>query len=470
MKRVELPYGDGLLPLFRAAAGRPHRVFLESSLPAVGLGRYSIFGYEPREVVTAVAGGLRICRSDGSGETLGGDPWDLFSKYHRQGMLGAASTDLPLCAGAIGYLGYEAGLGWERVPARDSGRAPFSFGYYEGLLVADLQERRLWATADCGSEARDEKRLEQLIRDVETWRKRPAPQLLCTQNLPPAPAWTECFATSFSRSEYDAAIGRVRDYIASGDVYQVNLAQRFSAPWKRGREEELYFELRQRSPAPYASFIDAGGELIAVGCSPERFLSVREGRVSTRPIKGTRPRGSNSAEDEANRRELLASEKDRAELLMIVDLERNDLGRVCVPGSISVTGLYSLEAHPTVFHLVAEVCGQLVAGKDALDVIRASFPGGSITGAPKVRAMQVISELEGVPRGVYTGAVGYLGSRGECELNVAIRTIQCLGDEVQFHAGSGVVWDSSAAAEYDECLAKGRAMAEAILTVSRGTP
>jgi para-aminobenzoate synthetase component 1 len=227
----------------------------------------------------------------------------------------------------------------------------------------------------------------------------------------------------------------------------------------------LYRQLRRQSPAPYGCFLNFGDVQLA-GVSPERFLRVDGDRVSTRPIKGTRPRGTDAYDDARLKNELAGSVKDRAELLMIVDLERNDLGRVCVPGSVQVKDLYALEAHPTVWHQVAEVSGTLRPGADVFDCIRAAFPGGSITGAPKIRAMQIIDELEPHRRHAYTGAIGYLGFDGRAELNIAIRTFTCAQGRAYFHAGGGVVWDSEPAAEYEETLTKAKALKAALAAVA----
>jgi para-aminobenzoate synthetase component 1 len=263
------------------------------------------------------------------------------------------------------------------------------------------------------------------------------------------------------KAAYLSAVARIKGHIAAGDVYQVNLTQRFDAalscdPYR------LYENLRRRSPAPFSCYLNLGAAQI-VGSSPERFLKIADGRAETSPIKGTRPRGSSEAEDARLRNELLGSEKDRAELLMIVDLERNDLGRVCEYGSVTVEEPCRLESHPTVHHLVATVSGRLRPECDAFDCVRALFPGGSITGAPKIRAAQIIGEVEASPRHVYTGSVGYLGFDGAADLNIAIRTIVCSGGHARYHVGGGIVWDSDPEAEYQECLDKGRAMFEAIV-------
>jgi len=265
---------------------------------------------------------------------------------------------------------------------------------------------------------------------------------------------------SISRLQYEINVRKVLDYIAAGDCYQVNLSQRFSAPlpcspW------ELYERLRAVSPAPYAAYLDCGDHQV-LSSSPELFLSASGGCVETRPIKGTRPRGRTPEDDRAIAAELLKSEKDRAELLMIVDLERNDLGRVCEFGSIHVPALYTLESFANVHHLVATVRGKLRAGTSPLECLRAAFPGGSITGAPKIRAMEIIEELEPFRRGVYTGAIGWVDGAGNAEWNIAIRTILVRGGSAYFHVGGGIVADSDPASEYEETLTKAAGMLRAL--------
>jgi para-aminobenzoate synthetase component 1 len=265
---------------------------------------------------------------------------------------------------------------------------------------------------------------------------------------------------NFSRAEFEGAVARVQAYIAAGDVFQANLSQRFSAPMSR-EPFALYRRLRERTPAPFAAFLDLGDVIIA-SASPERFLSLRDGHVEARPIKGTRPRGRSPEEDRALAQALVTSEKDRAENVMIVDVLRNDLGRVCRYGSVSVPELWALETHPTVHHLVSTVTGDLAPGRDALDLLLAAFPGGSITGAPKVRAMQIIAELERCPRGPYCGAIGYVSVTGAMDLSVVIRTFVIAGETVTFQVGGGMTADSDPSAEYQETLDKGAALLGAL--------
>ncbi len=261
------------------------------------------------------------------------------------------------------------------------------------------------------------------------------------------------FQSGFTRDEYLRAVERVRQYILAGDIFQANLSQRFVTPWA-GAPFDFYRRLIAANPAPFAAYLQGAGFAVA-SASPERFLSVDvAGNVETRPIKGTRPRGATPAEDRRLADELLASEKDRAENVMIVDLLRNDLSKVCQPGSVEVPALCALESHPTVHHLESVVTGRLDSGRTATDLLRASFPGGSITGAPKVRAMEILAELEPVARGVYCGMIGWLSVTGAMDTSIAIRTVTLQGGQAYFHAGGGIVADSEAALEYQETLDK----------------
>jgi len=274
-------------------------------------------------------------------------------------------------------------------------------------------------------------------------------------------------ASTFERAGYVAAVERVRDHIRRGDIFQANLSQRWTAPVAMGDAGvaalglDLQRALARLSPAPHAAYLDAGDHAI-VSASPERFLELRGARVETRPIKGTRPRGATPAADAALARELQTSAKDRAENVMIVDVLRNDLGRVCELGSVRTAALCELEAFPQVFHLTSTVTGALRPGLDAFDLLHACFPGGSITGAPKIRAMEIIESLEPVRRHLYTGAIGYLDWRGDADWSIAIRTALVTPGAIHFAAGGGITADSDAEAEYAETLHKAAGMTAAL--------
>ncbi len=372
----------------------------------------------------------------------------------------------PFPGGAVGYLSYDLGRQIEHLPdtARDDLHLPeLCLNFYDHLVAFDHlnQTATLIALPLPDHEEAALTAATQLRQSTYNTSSQPAASISASQ-----------LTSNFTRSAYRQAIERTLDYIARGHIYQANIAQRFTAslgsvspgePVEPLTPEALYLTLRANNPAPFAAFLDYGDFQI-ISASPERFLlfdpSTR--RVETRPIKGTRPRGQTPAEDELLKAELLASEKDKAELVMIVDLERNDLGRVCDYGSVRVTDLRRIEPYPTVWHTVATVEGKLRANASLTDLIRATFPGGSITGAPKIRAMQIIEELEALRRHVYCGAIGYFGFDGGLDLNIAIRTITIKKDQAYFQAGGGIVADSDPEAEYDETLHKARALARAL--------
>ncbi|RMG43938.1 MAG: aminodeoxychorismate synthase component I [Acidobacteria bacterium] len=356
---------------------------------------------------------------------------DCAARGHREALL-------------VGFFGYDLAWELERLPpqraVRDQDFPDLLFAAYDRWIRWIPVERRF----------------------VEVRAGRPQPPALDRSGEMaafggPPPALPE---RNFDRRRYLAAVEEVRRLIARGEIYQANLSQRFAARWD-APPLELYRRLRAVSPAPYAAYLRFG-ERAVISSSPELFLEVRGSSVRTRPIKGTRPRGHTSEEDARLQRELLGSAKDAAELTMIVDLERNDLGRVCEPGSVRVTRLRELEKHPHVLHLVATVEGRLARGRDALDLVEAAFPGGSVTGAPKLRAMAVLDELEPTRRALFTGAIGYLTPAGEMVTSIAIRTILWQGGVATFQVGGGIVWDSRPEAEYEETLVKSRGMAAAL--------
>jgi anthranilate/para-aminobenzoate synthase component I len=282
----------------------------------------------------------------------------------------------------------------------------------------------------------------------------------------------QALRSNLSRSAYDAMLAEAKEHIFAGDIYQANLSHRFEAPF-RGSGVPLYRHLRRINPSPFASYIRLpalGGAPACeiISCSPERLVRVQEGRVETRPIAGTRPRNADSRTDRQLEQDLLASDKERAEHVMIVDMARNDIGRVCKLGTVQVDRFMSVERYSHVRHLVSNVSGDLSDDHDALDVLAATFPGASITGVPKVRCMQIIDELETVRRGIYTGSAGYIGLDGALDFNILIRSFLLQEGRAWFHVGGGIVADSNARHEYDETISKGRALYEALVAVSHG--
>ncbi|HLP03205.1 MAG TPA: aminodeoxychorismate synthase component I [Opitutaceae bacterium] len=454
--------GGGLIPerLFAAIAARHGAFFLDSARSAGGLGRWSFLGCEPFLVFRETeAEGVVIEERGRAPERPGGDVFVRLRECLRR-FPAASHPEIPFTGGAVGFLSYELGAALERVGPRvpdDVGLPRASFGFYDGLLAHDHSTGRTYALANPVHERSADAILAELEAVVVAARS-------AARRCPAAEGGAGEPVSNFTKAEYLERVRRVREYIAAGDVYQINLTQRFATEF-RGDPYALYRRLRAASPAPFAAYLN-GGDFQVLSSSPERFLRIAGREIETRPIKGTRPRGATPEDDALRKAELLASEKDRAELLMIVDLERNDLGRVCETGSVRVDDLWRLETHPTVHHLVATVSGRLRPECDALDAVRAAFPGGSITGAPKVRATQIIGELETVRRGVYTGAIGWIGFDGDCDLNIAIRTIVCSDGRAYYQVGGGVVWDSEAENEFQETLDKGRAMRAALVGAS----
>ncbi len=376
---------------------------LLESLPGFGhLGTRSYLAVRPAEVATDGIGAL---------DRLGEDWW-------------------------AGWLSYDLGREIERLPdlgRDDPGLPPLALGRFESWVEFD-HERRTVAIHGGGDAAH-------LVRALRSAREGP-----------PAHAPIAHWRTSLPRRDYEAAVQRAIDYIRAGDVFQVNLSQRLSAEWN-GDPFALYAQLRRESPAPYAALVRLGGADV-ISASPERFLRRRGDAIETRPIKGTRARVADAAADRRQALALRSSAKDIAENVMIVDLARNDLGRVARFGTVAVRELCALESHPGVHHLVSTIQARTRAGVSAADVIRATFPPGSVTGAPKVRALEIIEELEPVRRGPYCGAVGWFGPGDELELSVAIRTMVAARDGLHLHVGGAVTADSDPAGEWQESMHK----------------
>ncbi|MEE9098716.1 aminodeoxychorismate synthase component I [Pseudomonas nitroreducens] len=350
---------------------------------------------------------------------------------------------LPFVGGIIGYLSYDFGRRIERLaaPALDDLDLPDArLGLYAWAQVTDHQERTSQLVFHPTLAPSERERLIALFENEAQ-----------ADTLPPFRLGSP-FRPDLAREQYRDALDQVHRYILDGDCYQVNYTQRFRAPCS-GSPWLAYRALREACPTPFAGYLQLP-EGAVLSLSPERFIQLHGRQVETRPIKGTRPRGVTPEADLANAEALLASEKDRAENLMIVDLLRNDLGRSCRPGSVRVPELFALETYPNVHHLVSSVTGELADGKDALDLLEGSFPGGSITGAPKVRAMQIIDELEPTRRSIYCGSLLYLDVRGEMDSSIAIRTLLVKDDQVSCWGGGGIVADSDWQEEYEESLTK----------------
>lgn len=441
--------------LLSALPPGPGRFLLESGpIGPAEVRRFSYAGAEP--FMTLVARGREVTVHEaGRTRVLEGDPFVTLQMLLNRCRVAAPAGFPGLPGGAVGYFGYELGGQIERLPgtpADDLGLPDLVLGFYDVVLMIDhtTGQRALLVGPPDGREAEAMSKARRWAMALKQAAPLPAP---------PAPA-AGPVTSSMTRAVYRRAVEQALAYIGAGDIYQVNLAQRFACAYK-GTGWDLYRRLRQLNPAPFAAFLEMGSWQVVSG-SPERFITVDGRKIETRPIKGTRPRGATPEADQALAAELLASEKDAAELVMIVDLQRNDIGRVCEYGSVVVPSLRHLEQTPNVWHTVATVQGRLRPDADMARVLRATFPGGSITGAPKVRAMEIIAELEPVRRHVYTGAIGYIGFDGRCDLNIAIRTAVVKDGAAYFHAGGGIVADSDPELEYEETVAKGRGLARAL--------
>ena len=435
-------------------AHRPGFAFLDSALRHPELGRYSFIGIEPFGSFT-----YKFGRATWNNIDLPEPPLEALRRLLAQFVFETDPSLPPFQGGAIGAVPYE--FGWEleglRSPAhRGNGTLdPLHFSFYDLVFAFDLLERRVFIVSSGFPEIDPERRPERAMARLDY-------ALSLVEAAPANPSARQTavqgFESNFTQAGYHAAIERVRTHIFDGDIYQANIAQRFvAAPPADFSPFAFYGQLRSANPAPYAGFLRCGNATIA-SSSPELLLRKRGTRVEARPIKGTIARAAGEAEDAEARRSLLASEKDRAENIMIVDLLRNDLSRVCRPFSVDVPIVCGLETYGNVHHLVSVIKGELTDEKDCLDLLAAAFPGGSVTGAPKRRAMEIIEAVEGVPRGYYCGSIGFIGFDGTMDLNIAIRTAILRQDEpmgeASFHAGGGITCLSDPQAEYEETHAK----------------
>lgn len=417
---------------------------LDSAMDKDKLGRYSFISSNPFEV-------LKYKNSKNN-------PLDELQEKLNQYKV-ENNTELPFIGGAVGYLSYDLGNYIEKLPRTakdDTDVYDLYFGLYNYVIVIDhLNEKTYIATPDL-DKAKESKILIEIEKRIQEAEKSGVDKI-CYEEREVQPIK---LTSNFTKEEFKSSVNKVRDYIKQGDIYQANLTQRFS-----GKTEltsfELYRDLRKVSKAPFGAFLNFD-DVNILSNSPERFIKCINNNIETRPIKGTRPRGKDKEEDLRLQEELRNSEKDRAELLMIVDLERNDIGRISKIGSVRVPELFIIEPYANVNHLVATVVGKIDDDKDSIDVIKATFPGGSITGAPKIRAMEIIDELEPTQRNVYTGSIGYIGFNGDMDLNIAIRTIVKKDENVYFQVGGGMTWDSNPEDEYQETLDKAKSIMKAL--------
>ncbi|MGZ8213336.1 MAG: aminodeoxychorismate synthase component I [Methylosarcina sp.] len=438
-----LPYFADSADLFSTIAEKPWSVFLDSGYPYSQQGRYDIIATDP--VCTLVThGDTTVITRNGSSVTSTGDPFDLVKQQlipvHWQG------ETLPFKGGAIGYFSYDLARRLEHLLelAVDEEHIPeMAVGIYEWAVIVDHHCRKSYLVGQNCT-------MQKWLRLIEQFSVLPV-----TERQGAFKVVSE-IRSNMDKDFYTCAFNRIKHYLKEGDCYQVNFSQRFAADCE-GDPWTAYRALRELNAAPFSCYLNLP-ELQILSTSPERFLKLTDGLVETKPIKGTRPRKRDEAEDRLQIEILENSQKDRAENLMIVDLLRNDISKTCKKGSVKVPEIFAVETYATVHHLVSTITGLLADNRHAMDLLKHCFPGGSITGAPKIRAMEVIEELEPNRRGIYCGAIGYIGFDGNMDSNIAIRTLVHSGGTVRFWAGGGIVNDSEVDDEYQECFDKAAAM------------
>ncbi len=417
---------------------------------------YSYLGADPFLEVILEKGKIRV-----SGEESGVYPVSellpllrrLFKKY---GVQSPTHADF-FTGGAVGFLGYELASSFDRIKFRGkpSLESPLLYlGFYRDLIVYDHRNQVFHLVTEKGPQA------QKAFKQLKNYFEMPAQ----TKFSEPVDFHVQNFRPEISKDQFKKMVRKAKDYIAAGDIYQANLSQRFRFEFE-GAPLNLYEHLREINPSPFSSYLKVGDFAVA-SSSPERLIKKQGVHCETRPMAGTRPRFDSHRSAEDLETELLTSEKERAEHIMLVDLERNDLGRVCDYDSIQVEDMMKIERYSHVIHIVSKITGRLQKGKDSLDVLQAMFPGGTITGCPKIRCMEIIDELEPVRRGLYTGSIGYLGFNGDLDLNIVIRTLVLQKNKGTLQVGAGIVHDSDPACEYEETLHKGEALVQALVQAS----
>lgn len=446
---TSLPYSkDAALSWFTPLSGLPWAMILRSAATTHPDNRYDILVADPLATIETQNDTTYIKFSNGDQRTTTDDPFKVINTLQSE-LLPPLSTliDLPFIGGTLGYFSYDLGRRVEKIATTATHDIPLpemAVGLYDWALIVDHQLQQSWLI-----EPKNSHRLAWLTQQQSQTKSSSTSQ---KSNYNTTFQLTSSWSSNMTKEDYCNKFNTIQSYLLSGDCYQINLAQRFSAHYQ-GDEWQAYCRLETANGAPFSSFIRTdNGAILSV--SPERFLQLNQSDIETKPIKGTRPRSSDTIEDAANALALQQAPKDRAENVMIVDLLRNDIGRVAVPGSVRVPALFAIESFPAVHHLVSTVTGQLASNYSATDLIRACFPGGSITGAPKVRAMEIIEELEPNRRSIYCGSIGYISRCGTMDTNIAIRTLVAYQHRLYAWAGGGIVADSNAESEYQETLDK----------------
>lgn len=416
-------------------------ILLDSSKEDERLSKYSFIGLNPFLIFE-----LKNKKTYIDGNEIKGEPFkileNLINEYKND-----LQDDIPLLSGAMGYITYDSGRILEELPdisEEDFNIPDMKFIFYKNIIIFDLINDKKYITDLDGNN----EKIHKILKKIDNGHK--------INDEIVAEKSNNIFYSNFIKEDYKSAVARLKDYIVSGDVYIANMTQRF---WCNNEDDsfDIYKKLRSINKAPFSAYLNFS-DFQVISSSPERFIQVVDNKAHTRPIKGTRPRGKTHEEDEKNKLELINSEKDKAELLMVVDLERNDFSKVCKPHSVKVKENFKLEEYATVFHLVSTVEGELKEDVSSVKFIKECFPGGSITGTPKIRAMEIIEELEGLKRNIYTGSIGYFDFRGNCDFNIVIRTILKRNNKAYFGVGGGITYDSIEEDEYNETLDKAKAL------------
>ncbi len=440
IKEVEINFNP--LEVYNIFKNEKNTILLDSSNKDESLSKFSFIGINPFK--TFESKGKKVFIDD---IEVNGEPFEVLEKLIKDYYNNECNySNIPLLSGAMGYISYDICRILEEIPntsIEDFNISDMRFIFYNNIIIFDLINNKQFITSLNGKE--DE--INFILNKISKCEHIEEVKVAEIKNN---------FISNFNKEDYKNSIRKLKDYIVNGDVYIANMTQRF---YTETNEEsfEIYKKLRSINKAPFSAFLNFNDFQI-ISSSPERFIEINNKKVITRPIKGTRPRGKNKEEDLKNSLELLNSEKDKAELLMVVDLERNDLSKVCKPHSVKVTELFKLEEYATVFHLVSTVEGVLKENVSSVKCIKECFPGGSITGTPKIRAMEIIEELEKLKRNIYTGAIGYFDFRGNADFNIAIRTIIKKDNKAYFGVGGGITYDSNEEDEYNETLDKAKAL------------
>jgi para-aminobenzoate synthetase component I len=455
-----IPYTDPV-KIFNHFHKKPWSILLDSASLHPTLGRYSFIAIDPFKVISSKNAKTYI-----NEQYVGNDPFSILQEQLRQYRLTSYEKLLPFQGGIAGFFGYDLCRQLEKkinVPIQDDMQYPdMVLGFYDLVIGFDHIKQKAWIFSSGLPEKNSSKRSQRAEQRLQWLTKELAKTNQSSLSISVGKITDEIFA-NFTRESYQYAVKKVIDYIYAGDVFEANISQRFQCKLAENISPfTLYQKVRQVNPAPFSAYFNANTTVIA-SASPERFLCLKNGQIETRPIKGTRPRGKNARQDILYAQELLRSKKDRAENIMIVDLMRNDLSRVCESNSIQVPQLCRLESYATVHHLVSAVTGKMRCDCDAIDLLRATFPGGSITGAPKVRAMEIIYEIEANCRGPYCGSVGYISFDGNMDTSILIRTYSIKNNIVCFQAGGAVTAGSDPNDEYEETLTKAAALRHALI-------